>query len=66
MVEESNQNVVLIQIDASSSQNWRYSSSRYGDKTVFYYLFLKVSTLFDINVAQNNAIKVDSEILYDL
>ena len=34
MVEESNQNVFLIQIDASSSQNSNYPSSGYRDSTV--------------------------------
>ena len=34
MVGESNQNVFLIQIDASGSQNSRYPSLRYRDSTV--------------------------------
>ena len=34
MVGESNQNVFLIQVDASKSQNSRYPSSRYRDSTV--------------------------------
>ena len=49
MVEESNQIVVLNQIDASSSHHSRYPCSNYRDSTVF--LVSVLLTITEVNVA---------------
>ena len=46
MVGESSQNVFLIQIDAASSQNSRYRSSRYRDSTVYVSRMRNPNSLF--------------------